>query len=188
MGIITEKQIHDIQFRTFGRRFADSNISRVKIPRGFDEKLIEWVKAPKNFLVVIGSVGSGKTYLCSALLRHFISNKGCSIRGYNEKKFFSLIRSSGSSDYSKVVSNLIDNDIVIFDDLGSSGHTDWRNEIIMDFIDTRYETQMPTIITSNLTKEDFINVYGSRIASRIFAKENLVIDLTDIIDLRTRGM
>jgi len=154
----------------------------------YNEKLLEWIRAPKNFLIVLGNVGCGKTYFCSALLAYFLNKITSEARGFTEKKLFSLLRDNNKANYSTTLENLIDNEVVIFDDFGSTGHSDWRNEIIMDLVDSRYERNGTTVITSNLTKEDIKNTYGLRISSRLFAKENLILDLSDIADFRQQGL
>lgn len=140
--------------------------------------------------MVIGTAGVGKTYLCSALLAE-LHDKVSSIRAYDERKFLRLIRlsigSSSNGDYLHYMQTLIDDDIIILDDIGSSGHTDWREEVLTDAIDYRYEEMSPTIITSNLSKKEFYDVYGQRISSRLFATENTIIDLFNMHDLRQEG-
>lgn len=82
---------------------------------------------------------------------------------------------------------MIDDDLIILDDFGSSGHTDWREEILFEAIDYRYSKKMPTIISSNLSREEIFSTYGKRIGSRIFSKENLIVDFENI-DLRQEGL
>lgn len=93
-----------------------------------------------------------------------------------------------NADYITHLRYMIDDDLVIFDDLGSAGHTDWREEVILEMIDRRYTGRRPTIFTSNLTKQEISDTYGKRIASRLFAKENIVVELFHCSDLRQEGM
>lgn len=83
---------------------------------------------------------------------------------------------------------MIDDDLVILDDIGSSGHTDWREEVLMEALDFRYREMKKTIVTSNLTEEEFKDVYGFRCASRLFAAENFIIKLFGNPDLRAQGL
>lgn len=90
-------------------------------------------------------------------------------------------------DYLDTVKYLVNHDFLILDDIGSSGFNEWRTEVLFDTIDQRYESRKPTVFTSNLTREELTKGLGSRGASRLFAKENLIIELHDKQDQRKEG-
>lgn len=141
----------------------------------------------KNMLVFLGAPGVGKTYFCAALIP-WIFKKVPSFRYWNEREFLSRIRSSISGsikgDYIGEIRHLLDYEFWMLDDLGSSGFNEWRREVLLDTIDERYESQLPTVITSNLTREEIKTGLGSRCYSRLFAKENMIIEMHDAPDLR----
>lgn len=114
------------------------------------------------------------------------------VRGYSEKTLLKTVRQSisnrGSGDYITFLRSMLDDDLIIIDDIGSSGHTVWREEVILDSIDIRYADMMPTVFTSNLSEEQLYEIYGQRIASRLLAKENIIVDLFDHNDLRQIGL
>ena len=140
--------------------------------------------------MVFGPVGTGKTYFCSAMLAALVEKHGY-VRGFKEpdllRKIRDKISSGGSGDYLSHLISFCDERIMIFDDIGSSGHTDWREEVILELIDFRYRENLPTIFTSNLTRQEFYDSYGKRIQSRLFAKENLIIDSSEMQDYRENG-
>ncbi len=150
-------------------------------------------------LVFHGSPGIGKTYFCSALIEWAIKYFD-TIRFHNEKNLLSALRnhiSSGYGDYGSNLELLVDDDLVILDDVGSGINPhhisykdlEWRREIFFHFLDYRYHSMKPTIITSNFTREEFQSVYSERIVSRLFAKENTIISLFDNeLDKRSHGM
>lgn len=148
------------------------------------------MKNPKNFLVLTGPAGTGKTYFCAAMLVDMV-NKASSIRAYNERSLFRQLRASfdgpSSGDYLETLHSMLDDAFIILDDIGSSGHTVWREEVLMEAIDFRYENMLPTLITSNLSKDEFYSTYGQRISSRIFAKENVILSLDELEDYRSLG-
>lgn len=82
-------------------------------------------------------------------------------------------------DYLSHLKFLVDSHLVIIDDLGSSGINDWRKEVIFELIDYRYESELPTVFTSNLTESEVLQQYGSRIHSRLFSTENTFIESND---------
>jgi len=147
------------------------------------------MKNPKNFLVFCGCPGIGKTYFSAAIVEWVISTFP-TYRYHTENKLFNKVRDSFDmkGDYHTTLKFLLDDDFIWLDDIGSDGHTQFREEIVFATIDNRYSCMKPTIITSNLSKNDFYKTYNPRIASRIFASENCVIELPDSPDLRRKGM
>jgi len=87
-------------------------------------------------------------------------------------------------DYLEALQYLIDDDFVMLDDIGSTGLNDWRKEIIFDAIDERYNTMKPTIVTSNFSIKEFKEFFHERVSSRLFSKENCIIEILDGYDLR----
>ena len=67
--------------------------------------------------------------------------------------------------------SLMDKDILAIDDLGTEPREiiEYGNVLspIIDLISYRYEHQLPTIITSNLTPQQISEVYGKRIGDRL---------------------
>lgn len=116
--------------------------------------------------------------------------KKLSFRCWHEDRIFQSLRekiSSENGDYLQHLKLMIDDTVIIIDDLGCNKRNDWREEIIFDLIDVRYNSTRPTIFTSNLTKQDFKNIYHPRIYSRLFAAENILVEAA-LPDLRQEGM
>lgn len=140
------------------------------------------MKKKKDFLVYCGNPGVGKTYFCASLIEHILENFR-TFRYWKEQDLYRRLRESMDSmkgDYLGALKYLIDDDLVIIDDIGSQGLTEWRKEILFDAIDSRYNSMKPTIITSNMTKKDFQECFHERICSRLFAKDNIIIELDDV--------
>lgn len=186
------EQTRKLQTKIFGRKYEGATLSKLRGPA--DEsigRLAAWIKEPKGFLVIVGPSGTGKTYLCSAILE----NIPCSfrfVRGYTEDKLLSRIRESfnagSSGDYSARVESLLDDDLIILDDVGSTGYTEWREEILFHAVNFRYSHQKPTIITSNLNEKDFYKLYNPRLVTRIFSKEHTILDWSHYPNLREEGL
>ncbi len=87
-------------------------------------------------------------------------------------------------EYSKEVEYILDDQFVMYDDLGCCGLSEWRKEVLLSMVDIRYETGNPTIITTNWTKKFMYENLGERSSSRIFDKNNLVVDMSGLKDWR----
>ena len=184
--------LRNLQRNIFGERYVDASLSKIDIfPEGTLEKASEWMKNPKNFLILMGPPGIGKTYFCSAMLEKLPRNIR-TVRGYNEKNLLKRIRQSiGETKYGDYISflqQMIDDDLIIIDDLGATTPNEWRSEIIFELIDHRYTSRKPTVFTTNLNKENFNKMYGFRASSRFFSKENIILDLFECEDLRKEGL
>lgn len=140
-------------------------------------------------LVLLGPPGTGKTYLCAALIEALydsVISRG-SFRAYKEDNLLKRLRESiadGHGDYMQHLQYLIDDYLIVLDDMGCSGHTQWREEVFTGAISYRYESRLPTVITTNLTVQEIREKYHARIESRLFASENTIINLKGMVDLR----
>ena len=200
-----EQAVHEFQRSNFGGgsnnrfgRFIGATLSKLKLPEAFHNAVAQWMKEPKNFFVFHGTPGIGKTHMCAAMTEWALTNFN-TVRYHKEYDLLSKLRQAindGSGDYFKVLQNLIDDEIVFLDDVGSGINPEqfqykdleWKREILFSFLDYRYNSGLPTVITSNFTKDQFSKIYSERICSRLFAKENLVIGIfDDSLDLRKQG-
>ncbi len=87
-------------------------------------------------------------------------------------------------DYLETLKYLIDDQLVMIDDIASDKHSEWREEILFAAIDQRYSSMKPTVITSNLTIDDFKKTYQPRLFSRLFAADNIIIEIKNGEDFR----
>ena len=161
------------------------------------EQVQKWMLKPENILIYHGTAGIGKTYLCSALTE-WCFMKFNTFKYWKEEDLLRKLRlgiSEGNGDYLDNLRFMIDKDLIILDDVGSginperSSNRDleFRREVFFSFLDYRYNSMKPTIITSNFTKAEFENVYSQRITSRLFAKENIDIEIVEGLDKRSLG-
>lgn len=150
---------------------------------------MKFLEKKKNFLVFCGNPGIGKTYFCAAFVEWAI-RKFSSFRYWHEDKLLQRVRqsiASGTTDFFKELEFLTDDDLLMIDDLGCNKPNEWREEIMFHLLDTRYNSGKATIFTSNLTREEFKDRYHHRIYSRLFAQENIIIEIHDGADLRMEG-
>ena len=190
--MLNNEIIKQIQNQSFGKRYEDACMSKINLPFTINKQIQLWLRDPNRMLVLRGAPGCGKTFLCSAILNYFLTkqmdvnpSRDPFIMGYREREFFRLVRAQNGEDYSQRLPRLLDYHMVIFDDFGSSGVTNWRKEVIYDVINTRYECMLPTIITTNISYHDIKTDYGDRVSDRLFAKDNIEINMSKLDSKRS---
>jgi DNA replication protein DnaC len=117
---------------------------------------------------------------------------GNDFRYWKENNLLKGLRDSMENvqgDYLDVLKYMIDSEFLILDDVGSSVKlTEWREEILFETIDYRYNHLKPTMITSNFCSEDFKKIYHNRIYSRLFSIENTIIEIPHGVDFRLQNL
>jgi DNA replication protein DnaC len=169
-------------------RFRDATLSNTRLTPEDQAKVLSWLKNPNSFLVYLGVPGCGKTHFCYAIYNDaFRSGKVRYMRIYRESEYLEKLRRTMERpgiDYHQEIKLLMDDDLIIFDDFGSMGHNEWREEVLFSFIDFRYQKKLPTIVTSNLSEQKINETYQQRFYSRIFDKKNTILDF-GTVDWRT---
>lgn len=147
----------------------------------------EWLKKKTGMLIMMGKPGCGKTYVCSAAIA-WLHDKVSDMYYFRESKFFERLRASmdQKGDWNQELAYQCDHEFLIFDDIGSAGQgqTGWRQDVFLEIVNNRYESQKPTVFSTNYTKQEVYDKLGARTHSRLFANENTVIDMFDYPDLR----
>ncbi len=75
--------------------------------------------------------------------------------------------SSPNSYYQHIKDNVLDCDLVIWDDIGTKAASSFEHENLLSIIDTRINAGKSNIFTSNLSDAEMQNCLGERLASRI---------------------
>lgn len=126
----------------------------------------------KRGLYLYGPVGTGKTYAAYAIYRLARQNGNGALIA-NSTMILQDIKddftNKANDPYyrSKFDAWVTYKGALIIDDIGSEKPTEWVLETFYTLINARYEENLPTIFTSNLTIEELAGRLGDRIASRI---------------------
>lgn len=140
-------------------------------------KITKWLISPqkKAGLLIYGDTGNGKTTMMNAII-DAINALDASIRQDGHASLFwvnkttsnmlSTLYLTSSEEFDKIKTA----EMLFIDDLGDETITikNYGNKIspIIDVLNYRYDRQLFTLITSNLTDEAFKERYGERIADR----------------------
>ena len=112
-------------------------------------------------LFIYGDTGTGKTYTCHAIAKN---------KGKVENFVYLLIEYRDylqKGHYYDQIKYLVDQEYLFIDDIGSEKTSDFVIEFLYMVINKRYENMKRTVLTTNLSLEDFSERYGDRILSRI---------------------
>ena len=88
---------------------------------------------------------------------------------------------SEKSEYVQhIKENVLNADIVIWDEVGTKGLTQFEHENILNIINARIDAGKANIYTSNLNDEDLHDAVGDRLYSRIaLMSDNVVLEGAD---------
>jgi DNA replication protein DnaC len=121
-------------------------------------------------LLMIGSVGCGKTHLAVAVLQQII-DKGYSGLYYNSPQLLRDIRATFDEGSLVTEDDLLEEvtstDLLVFDDVGAENSTQFVLDRFYLVINERYEAGKPILVTTNLDMEALENRLGERIVSRL---------------------
>ena len=142
-------------------------------------------------LLLSGTVGVGKTYLSLAIGRYLASKGWWPYR----KSFVDIClaikrswRQEVSEEY-RIKEPLLMHSPIILDDLGAEmkerSEQGWISELLFEIVQTRYERELPTIVTTNLTLGEMSQRYGERTASRLY--EMCLVTWAEGFDFRLGG-
>lgn len=126
-------------------------------------------------LFFYGGYGSGKTHLSAAITNYLVPQGHSVIFATAPDILLKLRDAYGDNGQMKnseylLIKSLSECDLLILDDVGKEKTTDWASEKFYSIINARYEDELPTIITSNLTPveiEPKLGEAGGAIFSRL---------------------
>jgi DNA replication protein DnaC len=130
-------------------------------------------------LLFMGTCGVGKTHLSVAILHELMEKKGVSCLFYEFGSLLKEIQNSynpvSQTSELKVLTRIIQAEVLVLDELGASKPTDWVRDTMMHVINTRYNDRKLTIFTTNyldvrISERDEIleDRIGVRQCSRLF--------------------
>lgn len=161
-----------------GREYRDAHLARIEQELSVTEKMLEWMNKPNNIFYFCGNVGNGKTYFAAAWY-NLLKEKSKTVRIFTEQSFFShlLTIMNLNKDPHAELERLCEVENFILDDMGSSKPSEWKDEMLLSFVNHRSANNLPTLITSNLNRDALAKAYHPRFVSRIYASKNTIIEL-----------
>lgn len=143
-------------------------------------------EAPSGWLLLHGPCGSGKTHLSAAVANESIRRRRKSLfmivpdlLDYLRETF----NPRSEVTYDERFEAIRSVPMLVLDDLGTENATTWAREKLYQIVNHRYNTQLPTVLTTNQDLESI----DERIRSRICDAALVTQVLLDAPDYRRRG-
>lgn len=121
-------------------------------------------------LIMIGSVGTGKTMLATAIAAQFIeAKKKCCIARLSEmmRDFKDSWRKDSDRSESQVMEYYSNVGLLVLDEIGVQFDSDTEKMYIFEVIDGRYQNMKPTVLISNLDLAGVKASIGERVYDRL---------------------
>lgn len=160
-----------LQDSKLGQRFMNKQFYNFNVTPGTKDtyntcwNFCESFSRDSRGLRLIGPYGSGKTHLAAAII-HKLAENGV-------KSYFAVvpelldIMRRDYDDNNAMWRNVEYASLLVLDDLGAERPTEWTREQLYRLINSRYETLLPTVITTNYSTKDLVERIGQRIVSRL---------------------
>lgn len=168
------KRYEKCHFNTYTHKLTDSQKRALRLASDFTQTF----PAVDQGILLTGPVGVGKTHLAVSIIKG-LTERGFPCLFYEFGALLKEIQDSYNPNTKAseltVIAPVLNTEILVLDELGSSKPTDWVRDTLAHIINTRYNENRFTIFTTNYPdertgegKETLEDRIGVRVRSRIF--------------------
>jgi DNA replication protein DnaC len=104
-------------------------------------------------LLLIGTIGVGKTHLAVGIAKELMLSKGVSCLFYDYRELLKEIQNSYNTSVAatelQVLRPVFEAEVLVLDELGAVKPTEWVWDTVSHILNTRYNDKRTTIITTN---------------------------------------
>ena len=104
-------------------------------------------------LLIIGEIGTGKTHLAVGIIKELILSRGVSCLFYDYRELLKEIQNSYNATIQTteldVLRPVFETDVLVLDELGAVKPTAWVWDTVSLILNTRYNNNRTTVITTN---------------------------------------
>lgn len=126
---------------------------------------------------ICGIPGNGKTQMAVEAMKR-ATQMGLSARYVAATEFFAAIKATYRKDWSETEMHVIERyrrpRLLVIDEVGKRGDTDWENNLLFHLLDKRYQDMTDTIVLANLSAEGMANSLGPSLADRMSETGGLI--------------
>ena len=161
------KDISLIDIKFLKSKFENDkyNEKYIKISKRYAKEVLENKNMSKG-IIFMGDSGVGKTFASSCIANYLMEN-GKTVLIINFGLYLNRVKREWAEAENDVLNYIKLCDLLIIDDFGSERNTEFAIEKAFLLIDTRYRSEKPTIITTNLNLYQLERKFTTKIKSRI---------------------
>lgn len=154
---------------TFENYVAESEQQKYNLARV--QSFVDAVEADRAVgnLMMVGSVGTGKTHLAAAIVHEVSkSHRVRIIRCIDMIRDIKATWSSRSEESEReVIDGFCNLDVLIIDEVGIQFGSDTEKMLMFDVLNGRYDNCVPTVLISNLDHENLKDYLGAQVVDRL---------------------
>lgn len=123
-------------------------------------------------LLLWGDVGTGKSFIAGCIANGLL-DKGVPVLMTNFARLLNRLTDMYSGDRNAYIDSFTRYELLIIDDLGMERNSEFAREQVFSVIDSRYRSQLPMIVTTNLSLEELkdpTDLSRSRIYDRVLER------------------
>ena len=128
--------------------------------------------ASSTGLLLWGNVGTGKSFIAGCIANALL-DKGMPVIMTNFARLLNKLTDMYSGDRNAYIDSFKKYPLMIIDDLGMERDSEFAREQVFSVIDSRYRSQLPMIVTTNLSLEelkDTTDLSKARIYARVLER------------------
>lgn len=156
----------------------------------YKKDIVKNVGEGNNLLIYSTKVGNGKTTFATKILKEYIDQvskytfrNNCpglfiNVTSFLNEKKLSITDKSLQEYVRTVENNILNSNLVVFDDIGVKNQSDYDLGALYYWIDYRTSNLKSCIYTSNVTPDQLRNVLDERLYSRI-VKYSIIKEIKD---------
>jgi DNA replication protein DnaC len=108
-------------------------------------------------LLLVGSIGVGKTHLAVGIIKELVLSKGIACMFYDYRELLKQIQNSYNDSVKAteldVLRPVFETEVLVLDELGAVKPTEWVWDTVSLILNTRYNDKRTTIITTNFADD-----------------------------------
>lgn len=117
-------------------------------------------------LILCGEIGTGKNHLATAICKQLLANRFTVLR-VKAAQFLDEFWAKGFAERDVWLQRMARVDLLMVDEIGRTSQAKAAQDAFFRLIDARYESMLPTLVTTNLDKGGLIEVLGEAAYDRL---------------------
>ena len=154
----------------------DKDQESIRDARFLAGRFVEEYPTDKTGLLFVGSVGVGKTHLAVGIIKDLIREKGihCLFCDYREllKSIQNSYNPQVQATEMEILRPVFDAEVLVLDELGAVRSTEWVFDTVNYVLNSRYNDNKTTIITTNFPDKEEQDKFEDRQSAQLLGRRS----------------